>query len=136
MYLNEKIIFCFYFTFISFTVSFAQADGWEFQESGTDAYLTDVFFINADTGWVTGYDIIMNTTDGGANWTVQDSSIMIFRSIYFTDKNHGWAVGEKGSEYGGFIYHTTDGGQYWYLKDSCQYLLNDVFFVNADTGYA
>jgi hypothetical protein len=37
MYLNEKIIFCFYFAFISFTVSFAQGDGWELQESGTDA---------------------------------------------------------------------------------------------------
>ena len=73
MNLKEKILFCLYFTFISLTISFAQADGWEIQESGTNAYLKDVFFINADTGWVAGNGIIMNTTDGGENWTVQFS---------------------------------------------------------------
>lgn len=136
MYLKDKIIFCFYFTFFSFTLSFAQADGWESQESGTNAYLKDVSFVNADTGWVAGHGIIMNTTDGGENWTVQDNSNMEFWAISFTDKDHGWAVGYKQSGMHGFIYHTTDGGQSWDFQDSCQYELNDIFFVHSDTGYA
>ena len=136
MYLKEIFFFCLYFTFISFTISFAQADGWELQESGTNAYLKDVFFINADTGWVAGTGMIMNTTNGGVNWTVQDSSNMEFWSICFTDKDHGWAVGYKESGINGFIYHTTDGGQSWDFQDSSQYYLMDIFFVNADTGYA
>ncbi len=136
MNLKEKLIFCFYFTFISFSISFSQVTGWELQESGTDTYLTDVFFINSDTGWVTGTSIILNTTDGGASWTVQDSSNKHFWSIYFTDKDHGWAVGYKESGLHGFIYHTTDGGQSWDFQDSSQYELMDIFFVNADTGYA
>jgi len=136
MNLKEKLTFCFYFTFLTFSISFAQTNGWELQQSGTDAYLTDVFFINADTGWVTGSSIIINTTDGGASWTVQDSSNKQFWSIYFTDKDHGWAVGYKDSGINGFIYHTTDGGQSWNIQDSSQNDLMDVFFVNADTGYA
>lgn len=136
MYLKEKMLFGICFSFISLAISFAQADGWHFQESGTDANLMDVFFINADTGWVAGHGIIMNTTDGGENWTVQDSSNMEFWSIWFTDKHHGWAVGYKESGVHGFIYHTEDGGQNWSMNDSSQYELNDVFFVSEDTGYA
>ena len=136
MYPKEKILFCLYFTFISFSLSLAQADGWELQESGTNANLLDVFFINADTGWAAGYGIIMNTTNGGSSWTVQDSSDMEFWSICFTDKNHGWAVGYKNVGIHGFIYHTTDGGQNWSFNDSSQYELHDVFFVNENTGFA
>ena len=136
MYFKEKIVFCFYFTFISFNLSFAQTNGWELQQSGTDAYLTDVFFINADTGWVTGMGIIMNTTDGGLSWTVQDSSDMEFWAIHFTDKDHGWVVGYKSSGLHGFIYQTADGGQHWSFNDSSQYELNDVFFANENTGFA
>ncbi len=136
MYFKEKIVFCFYFTFISFNLSFAQTNGWELQQSGTDAYLTDVFFINADTGWVTGMGIIMNTTDGGLSWTVQDSSDMEFWAIHFTDKDHGWVVGYKSSGLHGFIYQTADGGQNWSINDSTQYELNDIFFVSVDIGYA
>jgi len=133
---KEKILFYFFFTFIIINLSFAQTGGWGFQNSGTDALLMDVFFINADTGWVAGYGIILNTTDGGKNWTVQDSSNMEFWSIHFTDKDHGWAVGYKESGMHGFIYQTTDGGQQWSFGDSTQYELNDVFFVDENTGFA
>jgi len=133
---KEKILFYFFFTFISINLSIAQTNGWDLQQSGTDAYLTDVFFINADTGWVTGNSIIMNTTDGGVSWTVQDSSNMEFWSIHFTDKDHGWAVGYKSSGLHGFIYYTADGGQSWDFQDSSQYELMDIYFVGADTGYA
>jgi len=133
---KEKILFYFFFTFISINLSIAQTNGWELQQSGTDARLIDVFFVNADTGWVAGYGIILNTTDGGDSWTVQDSSNMEFWSIWFTDKNHGWAVGYKESGIHGFIYHTSDGGQNWSFNDSSQYELHDVFFVNENTGFA
>jgi photosystem II stability/assembly factor-like uncharacterized protein len=136
MYVIEKMLTGCCFAFLSLTLSFAQEGGWQLQESGTDAHLMDVFFINADTGWVAGHGIIMNTTDGGENWTLQDSSDMEFWSIWFTDKDHGWAVGYKKSGLHGFIYHTEDGGQNWSFNDSSQYELNDVFFVNEDTGYA
>lgn len=136
MYLKEKITFCFCFTFISFTLSLAQVSGWEMQESGVNTFLSDVYFINSDTGWVAGNGIILNTTDGGGNWTVQDSSDVYFNAITFTDMNHGWAVGYMDGAYYGAIYHTIDGGQTWYLSDSTRYDLDDIFFVNPDIGYA
>lgn len=135
MYQKRKLSVCFYFAFIVSINSFAQDGGWNLQESTTDAYLKDVFFINADTGWVAGFGIILNTKNGGVNWTVQDSSDVAFMSINFTDSDHGWAVGNKYSGQNGGIFHTMDGGQQWYLRDSSKYELNDVFFLNSDTGY-
>jgi photosystem II stability/assembly factor-like uncharacterized protein len=113
----------------------AQIDGWQVQDSGTDRNLLDVFFVNADTGWAVGKNVILNTTDGGENWTIQDSSSYEFFAVSFTDASHGWVVGYKETGYPGIIYHTSNGGQHWFLKDSCSYELGDIFFVDADTGY-
>jgi len=124
------------FIFLLIAAVNAQMDGWQLQDSGTDRGLYDVFFVNADTGWAVGQNVILNTTDGGENWMVQDSSNNEFWAVSFTDASHGWVVGYKGTGYPGIIYHTYDGGQNWSLKDSCSYELNDIFFVDADTGYA
>ncbi len=137
MYQKRKLSVCFYFAIIVSINSIAQIGGWESQESNTDAYLQDVFFINADRGWVVGHGVILNTTDGGENWTLQDSINAYFMSVFFKDENEGWAVGFKtyGENYGVF-YHTTDGGEQWILKDSTRWDLNDICFINADTGFA
>lgn len=132
------------FIFLSFSTITAQVTGWEVKNCGKDLFLTDVFFLNADTGWMAGcgysndvsYGLIMNTTDGGASWTTQDSSDTYLNAIQFTDKDHGWAVGWRDSEYYGAVHYTSDGGNSWILKDSCKYDLDNVFFVNVDTGYA
>lgn len=137
MYQKGKICLVLILAFISSTISFAQIRGWESQESNTEAYLTDVFFINADTGWVTGHGVLLNTADGGENWTMQDSIDAYFMSVFFKDENEGWAVGFKEhGEYYGIFYHTTDGGEQWILKDSTRWDLNDICFINADTGFA
>jgi len=139
---NRKCFIWFFIASICFTPSFSQVDGWDSQNCGNDLFLQDVFFLNADTGWVVGYEgfgeygLIMNTTDGGANWTTQDSSDTQFMAVEFTDRDHGWAVGYRNSDYYGAIFQTSDGGQSWFFKDSCEKELNDIFFVNADTGYA
>ena len=141
MYQKGKYFFWLFITFTCFTPSFSQVNGWELQNCGKDLFLTDVFFLNVDTGWVVGYEgfgeygLIMNTTDGGANWTTQDSSDTQFMAVEFTDRDHGWAVGYRSSDYYGAIFHTSDGGQSWFFKDSCEKDLNDIFFLNADTGY-
>jgi photosystem II stability/assembly factor-like uncharacterized protein len=60
----------------------------------------DVFFLDANTGWISSKDIsghafLQQTTDGGANWTTHetfpgDGSIY---SIYFYDAQNGWVTG-------------------------------------------
>jgi len=53
-------------------------------------------------------------------------------SVFFTDENTGYAVGENGT-----ILKTTNGGDTWILQNtSTNNDLNSVFFINEDIGYA
>lgn len=66
-----------------------------------------LFFINTETGWINNGSTIRKTTNGGINWTAQNSqgqSIAV-NFLFFNDEYHGWAVGD----YGG-IMRTTNGG--------------------------
>ncbi|MDP4269906.1 MAG: YCF48-related protein [Bacteroidota bacterium] len=55
------------------------------------------------------------------------------RSVYFTDKNTGFAIGDSGT-----ILKTTDAGATWAKKSPKKYdaeSLKSICFVNKDTGY-
>lgn len=56
-----------------------------------------MFFIDSLRGWASG-DIVLKTTDGGANWT-PDGQITVenLKAMYFHDLNSGWAVGARGT---------------------------------------
>jgi len=82
--------------------------------------LTGVFFIDDKTGWAVGHDtVIINTTDGGENWTLQNTAPIIddpqqnvekpLFNVAFLDKNRGFAVGA----YGNFM-ATNQGGTEWH----------------------
>ena len=92
-----------------------------------------VFFINADTGWVIGDDeMIYRTNDGGVHWNEQhhgDAPSAALNSVWFVDKNNGWAVGE------GIILKTSDGGKNWSSRMICDKTLNAVRFIDASTGW-
>ena len=119
--------------------------------------LTDVYFINPDTGWIVGtYKIVLKTTNGGENWTkimnniYQDGS---FFSVEFYDELHGCAVGEMMAAYPhkGFAMTTSDGGMTWtettpvgcewlsdvtYYNDMCVWACGlDCLYRSLDGGY-
>ena len=88
------------------------------------------FFIDENNGWAVGGIIdtyneifvhyILHTANGGDTWSTQlyesgyyYDTVGPLNDIYFTDANHGWAVG-----YDGIIYGTTDGGANWNEQDS------------------
>lgn len=80
--------------------------------------LTDVYFINPDTGWIVGtYKIVLLTTNGGENWTKVMNQIngeKCFYSVDFTDALHGCAVGGRMTYPDeGFIMVTDNGGLSW-----------------------
>jgi photosystem II stability/assembly factor-like uncharacterized protein len=63
--------------------------------------INSMFFINADTAYavssLAGTSKILKTTDGGTNWNVQSSGISNdLNSVYFTDANTGYIVGNNG----------------------------------------
>jgi hypothetical protein len=96
-------------------------------------YLSDIFFINEDIGWICGYNMpfILKTTDGGQSW--QQYAIegaQDFSRIEFVDESFGIAFN---GQLGGPAVETFDGGLTWNLNtlhngydgsfiDECTYL--------------
>lgn len=92
------------------------------------------FFLDADTGFVTGIGgHIWRTTDGGQTWELRPSGTVEFLTdVFFVDDNTGWITGQDG-----VILHTTDAGLTWTLQDSGTELgLTGVQFADANTGIA
>jgi len=109
--------------------------------SDTTDLFTSVFFIGEDTGYLVGSmgnlsdywgGIILKTTDGGNSWIKQMDTLNL-NSVYFTDANTGYAVGQLG-----IIMKTEDGGNHWNLKANVGYFDNylSIFFTSRDTGFA
>ena len=98
-----------------------------------DYHLNDVFFFNANTGWIVGeynhdsgtHDtlryrgVIYKTTDGGSSWfpqTPQLASIPYptpFLKVQFSDANRGYITCGNG-----MVIITSNGGSNWYRTPS------------------
>lgn len=117
-------------------------DSWESQDfPSVMGDLTDVFFINPDTGWIVGtYQIVLKTTDGGNTWTkIQNylTAHKCFWSVSFPDELHGCAAGDWMLDDKGFIMVTNDGGLSW-TETTPDWATNyqNVFFLDSLTGWA
>jgi len=92
--------------------------GW--RPSGVNSDFFGIHFVSATEGWAVGIDqVIVHTTDGGANWAHQENLIfngspspeaapIDFYDVFFIDARTGWAVGWPEA-----IFKTTDGGATW-----------------------
>ncbi len=93
--------------------------------SGTTRNLNDIFFINMNTGWVCGDSILLKTTNGGLNWITQSLPVQItVRSLYFTNENEGFILGDWSSIMESRIYFlkTTNSGYSWSILNYQQIL--------------
>lgn len=122
--------------------------------------IRSVWFVDQQLGWALTIDRdILNTTDGGQNWTLQRKAgtvkLKLFGNrkqpemdqpeqidrIYFIDARHGWAWGggrkDQYAEQPGTFLITVDGGQRW---DAVAYpfeqSVSDIFFLDKDHAWA
>jgi photosystem II stability/assembly factor-like uncharacterized protein len=113
---------------------------WQIQHS-TDNFriIYDVFFIDENTGYTSGYrHNILKTTNGGTNWASQnyESSAQGLYSIYFINANSGWAVGDLYSTTNTNTYYTSNGGTNWLNTNGIvSGRLNRVKINNSPVGY-
>ena len=98
-----------------------------------DLDFTDVFFVSADVGWVSGAaGTILKTTDGGQTWTPQlggdpkSQEPAIYR-LRFIDEIHGWAMQRKK------LLRTTD-GEAWEQIGSVKDVHGDYVFLSETEG--
>jgi photosystem II stability/assembly factor-like uncharacterized protein len=120
-----------------------QGANWTQAQVPVDVTLTAVTFIDAKTGWAVGHDsVILNTTDGGQTWAVQNKQPELEQplfSVYFKDAQNGFAVGA----YSLFL-ATNDGGKTWTKKTigDSDFHMNGIFkakdgtlFIAGEAGH-
>ena len=140
----KNLMLIFFLLFVS-TIAKPQS-GWFQQQSSTNNYLSDVLFINSQTGWAAGDSgTILKTTNAGLNWVSQTSNTTkTLHSIFFLDENTGWVAGGTiyYITYGVYvILKTTNAGVNWTIQlDGMSiypfYYLSSIFFINPLTGWA
>lgn len=89
---------------------------WNLQSSAGTTQWLSVYFINADTGFVSGgvgEARLIKTTDGGETWIeLSPSSKNIgYRDVVFTDALHGIVINRDS------IFSTSDGGNTWTIEN-------------------
>lgn len=93
--------------------------------------LTDLQFLDANTGFATGHDgILAKTTDGGETWAnigFGNQAKMV--AVWFADVLHGWVAASE-------IRATTDGGASWRSQGKPPKSINDLVFADAREGWA
>ena len=110
---------------------------WTDLNGGSAADLRRVRFVNSTVGWIVGADRqIYKSTDSGANWSTQTSSMAdAWRDLYdisCVDTDVCYIVGE-----GGRAEKTIDGGANWtQVTTGTANHLNSVFALDADTVVA
>ncbi len=127
---------------LTLTMIFAQ--DWEVVKEQSHGFIpNNGFFLDANTGWLSGDDgEVWKTTDGGANWTIvraADGSGLDWWDIEFLDADNGYATTDDG-----FIFKSTDGGTTWAnIGDTANYTLDvidiapvtvDLVFFSCDDG--
>src|SRR5262245_36428571 len=86
-------------------------------------YTTDKFYdvqaLSKDRAFVVGYGgKILETTDGGNNWTLRPSGVDVaLYQVRFPDEQHGFISGQDG-----LLLTSEDGGKTWQKRESNAYV--------------
>lgn len=112
---------------------------WERVNYTEDLSLNSVYFVSAQTGWVSGgtgggAGVILNTQDGGKHWGVQwgdpQGKDDAPANFFFLDATHGW-VRQGYND----LLHTTD-GQNWVAGAKIDHYNSDYVFTSEKNGVA
>ncbi len=110
------------------------------QNQSSDSFaieLNDIKMLDDQTGFITGYGVVLKTTNSWQTWNFLDIKNDNFTAIYALNNSDMWVCGKGGS-----IYRTTNGGSSWERQRNgnaitrAKYMLNDILFIDHQTGWA
>lgn len=99
--------------------------------------LNDIEMVNDKVGYISGFGVVLKTTDGGDSWTQLDIKNDNFSAIYILNEQAIWICGYNGS-----IYFSANAGAHWEkLRGGNaalgkKYRLLDIMFTSATDGWA
>jgi photosystem II stability/assembly factor-like uncharacterized protein len=105
---------------------------WEPVNYKEDLYLSDVFFVSKEEGWVSGAaGTILHTKDGGNSWAAQlggdpHAEGVELTNLFFADATHGWAQASTS------LFRTTDGESWEHVTGDIR---GKLFFVSDTKGF-
>lgn len=119
-------------------------------DTSPDGQLFEIFFLDKNTGWVTGVSLLpgatknngmvsymKGTTDGGATWSERYLDDQGYPSmIRFLDKNHGWYTSTfNDTSY--VLWRTVDGGATWdkSFLSGTQDIIEEILFLDPMNGW-
>ena len=114
---HHKFKLTFFFFLLVLSQAIYSQGSWKRLEVPTNKNLQSICFVDSLYGWIAGDSgTIIHTTDGGANWTTQDTQTTNdIQFVFFLNRNLGW-VSEFNfttTPYGTVLLRTTNGGATW-----------------------
>jgi len=117
---------------------------WIKQNVPTGKLLRVCSFIDSLRGWAAGDSgVIIHTTNGGIDWTIQETKIFEnIHSLFFLNERLGWGLGwsltySDRAYYGTVVISTTNGGINWSnnLYPVENYFPNTILFLDSLNGW-
>jgi photosystem II stability/assembly factor-like uncharacterized protein len=112
---------------------------WVEQQCPTTKSLQHLMFTDSLNGWASGDSgAIVHTSNGGQNWSVQQSGIIIsIDDIFFANSRLGWALSNDFYYGGTIILKTTNAGVNWTNSryPDTTILIRSVFFIDSANGF-
>ena len=107
-------------------------------KSFTNDDMQNVDFVNASEGWITSYESIYHTQNGGDSWERQQVlRWQGIQDIFAVDNLNCWVVGYNWETSSAYVLNTSDGGLHWENKQAnFAGSLNSVVFVDKNIGWA
>lgn len=139
MQLIKNLFFCF-LTFTVTTVFAQEPTGWIKLQSPTNETLRRLYFVDENNGWAVSLGgKIINTTNAGNSWQIQNSMVTSpIVDIFFINRNHGWAITYPSEPpFGTTILTTSNGGTDW-VKDSIFFeneIFSTILFLDENVGF-
>lgn len=102
--------------------------------------ILQVYFFNENIGWLSSFDKIYRTLDGGVSWNSSPSIPGDPVCMFFIDQynGYGWVSHLRGHTWDAQLCKTVNGGKNWVMIDkvSSKIYLLSLSFVNSNQGYA
>jgi photosystem II stability/assembly factor-like uncharacterized protein len=140
LFLRFNIIITFIILFLfTFHSDIFSQNMWSKQSSPTTKNLVKCSFPDSLHCWAAGDSgIIINTTNGGFAWNIQNSGVLHnIDDIFFLNSRLGWAIQNDYGSWGSVILSTTNGGLNWsnYRYPDTNLFLITIKFLDSLNGY-